>query len=47
VLSIHLETATDEGARTAEIRGARPELLAALSAASGNTGHFTMGDAHE
>jgi tRNA threonylcarbamoyladenosine biosynthesis protein TsaE len=47
VLSIHLESAADEGARTAEIRGARPELLAALSAASGSTGHFTMGDAHE
>jgi hypothetical protein len=47
VLSIHLETATDGGTRTAEIRGARPELLAALSAPSGSTGHFTTGDAHE
>jgi tRNA threonylcarbamoyladenosine biosynthesis protein TsaE len=47
VLSIHLETATDEGARTAEIRGARPELVAALSAASGSIGQITMGDAHE
>lgn len=47
VLSIHLEAAADESARTAVIRGARPELLAALSAASGNTEHFAMGDAHE
>jgi tRNA threonylcarbamoyl adenosine modification protein YjeE len=47
VLSIHLETATDEGTRSAEIRGARPELLAALSAPSDSTGQITMGDAHE
>lgn len=30
VLRIHLAAATDEGARTAEIRGARPDLRAAL-----------------
>jgi tRNA threonylcarbamoyl adenosine modification protein YjeE len=47
VLSIHLEAAADESARTAVIRGARPELLAALSAASGSIGHITLGGARE
>ena len=47
VLSIHLEAAADESARTAVIRGARPELLAVLSADSGSIGHITIGGARE
>ncbi|NDH28747.1 MAG: tRNA (adenosine(37)-N6)-threonylcarbamoyltransferase complex ATPase subunit type 1 TsaE [bacterium] len=35
VLKVHLVTADDEGSRIAEIRGARPELLAAINASFG------------
>lgn len=35
VLNVHLVTADDEGSRIAEIRCARPELLAAISASFG------------
>ena len=38
VLHIHLASTTDEGVRIAEIRGARPELLAALPSAAQTTG---------
>jgi len=38
VLGIHLATTTDEGTRSATIRGARAELLAALDTALGTSG---------
>ena len=38
VLQIHLTTTNMEGARIAEIRGARPEMLAAIHVAMNNTG---------
>jgi tRNA threonylcarbamoyladenosine biosynthesis protein TsaE len=38
VLGIHLATTADEGTRSATIRGARAELLAALNAALGTSG---------
>ena len=39
VLGIHLATTTDEGTRSATIRGARAELLAALDTALGTSGN--------
>jgi tRNA A37 threonylcarbamoyladenosine biosynthesis protein TsaE len=38
VLGIHLATTADEGTRSATIRGARAELLAALDTALGTSG---------
>lgn len=38
VLSIHLAATVNEGTRTAEIRGARPDLLAAIDSAFGRNG---------
>ena len=38
VLGIHLATTADEGTRSATIRGARAELLAALNTALGTSG---------
>lgn len=38
VLNVHLAAAADEGTRIAEIRGARPELLAAINATFGQRG---------
>ena len=39
VLGIHLATTADEGTRSATIRGARAELLAALDTALGTSGN--------
>jgi tRNA threonylcarbamoyl adenosine modification protein YjeE len=47
VLGIHLEASTYESSRTAVIRGARPELLAALDSVPDSTRSITLGDARE
>jgi len=47
VLSVHLEATNDGGTRSAEIRGARPALVAALRAGLGAPGHSALGLAHE
>ena len=47
VLGIHLEASTDESSRTAVIRGARLELLAALDSVPDSTRSITLGDARE